>query len=117
MISYDTGIVQPPPITPSMRHAALAGLTAQRSTNYSIPFADVYDARAQQAGIDLEREAVRANNEHLAKTHGAQTQLALQGGNLMQTGQQNRANLESRQRGMALDYTRGIGELLAGLYS
>ena len=121
MISYDTGIVQQPPITPAMRQQALEGLVAQGASDYPSPFADVYNARAQQAAVDMERAAVRANNEHLANTQAAQAQLALQGGNLMQSGQQNANNFDIRRRGMAMDYASqmlgGVNNLLAGLYS
>lgn len=121
MISYNTGISQSPPITPDMRRAALAGLAAQGVGPHPTPFADVYNARAQQAAVDLERAAVRANNQHLANTQSAQSQAALQGGSLMQSGQQNQATLDARQRGMALDYANqllgGVNGILAGLYS
>jgi hypothetical protein len=117
MISYDTGITQPPPVTPAMRQAALAGLAASRSANYSMPFSDVYEGRAQQNAIDLEREAVSANNTHLANVQQAQMQYALQGAGQMATGQQNQAALDARRRSTALEYAQGMGDLLAGLYS
>jgi hypothetical protein len=103
-----------------MRQQALAGLAAQGHGPYSQPFRDIYDARAQQAAVDLEREAVRLNNAHLANTQNAQSQMALQGGQLMATGQQNRNNLLTQQRGMALDYANsllgGVNGVLAGLF-
>lgn len=121
MIAYNTGIVQQPPITPAMRQQALAGLAAQGVSDYPTPFSDVYDGRSQQAAVELERSAVRANNEHLFRTQQAQTQLALQGGGLMQTGQRNADALDMRQKGMALDYATqmlgGVNGILAGLYS
>ena len=121
MLTYDTGISQQPPISQAMRQQALAGLAAQGASEYPSPFADVYGGMSQRAAVELERAAVRANKEHLERTQTAQTQMALQGGQLMQTGQQNADSLNARQRGMALDYANqmlgGVNGILAGLYS
>jgi hypothetical protein len=56
MLTYDTGIVQQPPITPAMRQQALAGLAAHGGSGYPSPFSDIYNARSQQAAVDMERQ-------------------------------------------------------------
>lgn len=121
MIAYNSGITAEPPITQDMRQRALDGLMAQGALQRGSQFSDIYNSRAQSAAVDLERAAVRANNQHMANAQDAQSQVAMQGGNLMQTGQQNAYGLENRQRGIALDYANqllgGMNSLLAGLYS
>lgn len=121
MLNYDTGIVSQPPITPAMRQQALAGLTAYGKQSHPTPFADIYDGRAQRAAVNMERAAEQANNEHLLKAQEAQAQLAMQGAQLMQTGQQNALNLDNSRRGDALNYAAqllgGVNGILRGLYS
>jgi hypothetical protein len=104
-----------------MTQRALDGLLAYGQGQYGQQFRDVYDARAQQAGVDLQRAAVQANNQSLASMQDAQNQMAMQGGNQMLTGQQNANNLSNTQRGMALGYANqmfgGLNNLLSGLFS
>lgn len=119
MIQYNTGIQHQPPISQGMQQQALTGLAAQ-GQHPSINM-DVYNGRAQSAGIDMERAAAKANNEYLMRAQQAQQDMALKGAGQLAQQQANDNNLANQRQGMQLDYAGklmgGLNGILASLYS
>jgi len=107
MIAYNTGVQNRQPIPPAMQQQALMGLYAQWA-HPSVNM-DVYNARAQAAGVDMERAAAKANNDYLMRAQEAQQAMALKGAGLI--AQQN-----DNQRGMASKIAGGVNGLLSGLF-
>lgn len=121
MLRYNTGINASPPITPAMQQQALAGLQSQGQMRYPGPAQDVYNARAQEAAVDMERWAAAQNNEHLMRAQQAQTDTALKGLGQMAQAQQNANNLANQQYSTRLNYAGqlmgGLNGMLSGLFS
>lgn len=117
MISYDTGIQSRAPVTPAMQQQALAGLASQGVMQYPGSAADVYRARALASGIEYERAATDANNEHLANSQKAQQTAALAGLQQMAQAQQNENDLKARQQSARMNYMQGgLNGLLSGVF-
>ena len=121
MLRYDTSINASPPVTPAMQQQALAGLRSQGVMRYPGPAQDVYNARSQEAAVDMERWAAAQNNGHLLRAQQAQADTALKGLGQEAQAQQNANNLANQQYSMRMNYAGqlmgGLNNLLSGLFN
>jgi hypothetical protein len=118
-MEYNTGIKYAPPVTPQMRDAALAGLSAYPGFAPG-PAADVYAAEAQRGRTQLDRQATALNNEYSLQAQEQQRQAMLKGAQVLSNLKQNQQNLDNQKQQMALDYSQkmmgNVNGLLQGLF-